>query len=71
MDLHHLRHSKTLESAGYDPATRILRLRFRHGGLYDYFEVPAEVYEGLTTSAHPWTEWQQHIKATYDYQRLE
>ena len=71
MELHHLRHSKTLESAGYDPASHTLRVRFRHGGLYDYLDVPAEVYEGLTTSAHPWTEWQQHIKSTYDYTRLE
>lgn len=66
-----MRRSKTLEAIGYDSSTRTLRLRFRHGGLYDYFDVPAEVFEGLTTSAHPWTEWQEHIKTTYRYDRLE
>lgn len=71
MDLTRLHHSKTLESAGYDAMTRTLRVRFRHGGLYDYLDVPPEVFEGLTTSAHPWTEWQTHIKASYDYRRIE
>lgn len=55
MELTRLKRSKALESAGYDAATRTLRLRFRHGGLYDYLDVPPEVFEGLTTSAHPWT----------------
>ncbi len=66
-----MHHSKALGSAGYDPASRTLRLRFRHGGLYDYHDVPPEVFEALIASAHPWTEWQEHIKASYDYDRLD
>jgi hypothetical protein len=62
-----MRHSKALESAGYDPATRTLRLKFRNGRTYDYLGVPAAVFDSLTSSAHPWTEWQTHIKAEYDY----
>lgn len=68
MDLVPLRRSKALEAAGYDSAARVLRLRFRNGGLYDYFEVPPTVFEALLLSAHPWTEWQEHIKATYSYE---
>jgi hypothetical protein len=71
MDLQPMRRSKALEGAGYDPGTRTLRLLFRHGGLYDYFDVPPEVFEGLTTSAHPWRDWQTHITETYDYDRLD
>lgn len=71
MELTRLHRSKALESAGYDASTRTLRLRFRHGGLYDYLDVPPEVFEGLTTSAHPWTEWRAHIKKTYAFRRLE
>jgi len=62
--------SKALEAAGYDAASRTLRLRFRNGGLYDYFDVPPDVHEGLVTSEHPWTEWREHIKTTYDYHRI-
>lgn len=63
--------SKALRSAGYDEDTRTLRLHFRTEGLYDYLDVPPEVFEALIASAHPWTEWQTHIKSTYDYRRVE
>ncbi len=58
-----LRSSKALDSAGYDPASRTLRVRFRHGGLYDYHGVPPEVYDGLLADAHPWTHWGARIKS--------
>ena len=63
-----MRHSRALEEAGYDAATQTLRVRFRHGGLYDYLDVPPEVFEGLLASAHPWTEWRQLI-LEHDYRR--
>ena len=66
-----MRRSKALASAGYDAATRTLRVRFRHGGLYDYLDVPAEVFAALASSPHPWTEWHEHITSTYAYRRLE
>ncbi|MDT0202473.1 KTSC domain-containing protein [Nocardioides sp. AE5] len=71
MELKPMRRSKTLQAAGYEPRTRTLRLQFRHGGLYDYLDVPEEVFDSLTTSAHPWTEWQAHIKSAYVYRRLD
>ncbi len=40
--------SKTLHSAGYDPATQTLELEFRHSGrVYRYFEVPEGVFAWL------------------------
>jgi len=66
-----MRRSKALEAAGYDAGSSTMRLRFRHGGLYDYVAVPPEVYAGLTASLHPWTEWGEHIRSTYDFRRLE
>lgn len=64
-----MRRSRALEEVGYDPATRTLRVRFRHGGLYDYLD-PREVFEGLLDSAHPWTEWREQI-LEHDYRRQE
>ena len=60
-----MRASKALESAGYEVATRTLRVQFRTGRRYDYHGVPPEVYDGLRASAHPWTQWGEHIKAAY------
>jgi len=40
--------SKTLHSAGYDPATQTLELEFRHSGrVYHYFDVPEGVFAWL------------------------
>jgi hypothetical protein len=63
--------SRALAAVGYDAGSCTLRVRFHHGGLYDYHRVPAEVYEALLASAHPWTEWGAHIKSTYPFERLE
>lgn len=61
-----MRRSKALKSAGYDPVSKTLRLTYRNGNTYDYLDVPGEVFEGLTTSAHPWTEWQARVKAEFE-----
>jgi len=65
-----LRHSKAVEEIGYDRATNTLRVRFRQGGLYDYFAVPVEIHEGLLTSEPPWSEWRDRVQM-HPFQRLE
>ncbi len=71
MEMYPMHRSKALDSAGYDPATRTLRVRFRHGGLYDYLDVPPEIFEALISSDHPRTEWGTRIRATYAFRHLE
>jgi hypothetical protein len=39
--------SSSVNSIGYDPATRVLELEFRPHRVYRYFDVPDDVYEGL------------------------
>ena len=39
--------SSSIHSVGYDPATQVLEIEFRSGGIYQYFGVPAEVYQAL------------------------
>ena len=70
MEMRPLRRSRAVEAAGYAPGSRTLRILFRHGGLYDYFDVPPDVFAALLTSAHPWTEQGRHIKANYRCDRL-
>jgi len=71
MELQPLERSGALAEAGYDPETRTLRVRFRGGGLYDYLDVPPEVFEGILRAVHPWSLWQEHITTSYDYHRLD
>ena len=64
MDMVRLR-SRAVESAGYDADSRTLRIRFEHGGLYDYLDVPVEIWAGLLIDPHPWTNWGARIKSDY------
>lgn len=65
-----MRRSRALREVGYEASTRTLRVHFRHGGLYDYLDVPPEVLDGLLHSAHPWTEWREQV-LQHDYRRLD
>jgi hypothetical protein len=71
MRLTELHRSKAVAAVGYDEAARTLRVLFRHGGLYDYFEVPSEIYDGLLVEEHPWTRYGLEIKRTYRWQQVE
>lgn len=65
-----MRRSRALAAVGYDAAAQTLRIQFRNGRCYDYFDVPVTVYDGLLTSLHPWTQWGDHIRESYDFHRL-
>jgi hypothetical protein len=64
--------STSLVAIGYDPSTMTLRVKFRNGGLYDYYDVARAVYDGLLASQpHPWSAWGRHITSSYRYQRVD
>lgn len=62
--------SKALREVGYDAESRLLRVVFLSGGRYEYLDVEPEVFEGLTQSAHPWTQWREQVLG-HDYRRLD
>lgn len=39
--------SSMMASAGYDSVTRILEIEFATGSVYQYFDVPLDVYQDL------------------------
>ena len=39
--------SSMIAAAGYDPATRVLELEFATGAVYQYSDVPLDVYRSL------------------------
>lgn len=45
--------SNNVHSVGYDHATRVMRVAFRSGGLYDYPGVAPELYAQML-QPHPW-----------------
>lgn len=62
--------SSNLKSVGYDPNTKILEIEFHHGGVYQYFDVPANVHSGLMSAPSKGSYHYQHIKNVYQYQKI-
>ncbi len=62
--------SSDLRSVGYDPQTQTLEIEFNSGGVYRYFHVPTNVYEGLMNAGSHGMYFHQNVKNTYTYQRV-
>ena len=57
--------SSDLASVGYDKETKILEIEFNSGGVYQYFEVPEYIYEGLLYASSHGKYFNQNIKENY------
>ncbi len=42
--------SSSIRSIGYDPDNEILEIELRHGGIYQYFQVPTQEHESLISA---------------------
>lgn len=63
--------SSDLVSVGYDAKTQTLEVEFKSGTVYQYYGVPAEVYEGLMRStSHGHYLYQYVKKAGYRYREM-
>lgn len=54
--------SSNLASIGYDAASQTLEVAFLHGGVYQYFGVPASVYQGVMAATSHGTYFDAHVK---------
>ena len=59
--------SSNLESVGYDPGLRVLEVKFRSGGLYRYFDVSQDEYDGLMAAESHGKYLAARIKGRYMY----
>jgi hypothetical protein len=62
--------SSNIASVGYDIATCTLQIKFHSGGLYEYYDVPYAVYQGLMNASSHGKYFHQYIKNVYPYKRL-
>lgn len=54
----------------YDPTTRILEIAINSEGVFEYYEVPYEVWKELKESKSQYSYYEQNIKNIYDNLRL-
>lgn len=62
--------SSSLASVGYDPKRRQLEVEFRTGHVYDYFEVPRSVYEGLRAAASAGRFFTSSVRNRFRYRKV-
>ena len=62
--------SSNLNSVGYDSDTKTLEIEFHDGGIYQYFEVPSDIHEGLMSAPSKGKFHHEFIKNVYRYQKI-
>jgi len=63
--------SSSLDWIEYDNTTSILRIGFRSGGTYEYYDVPVEIYDGLLDAPSKGSYLHYNVKlAGYSYNRI-
>ena len=62
--------SSNIASIGYDEDTNTLEIEFHNGGVYQYFDVPFQVYDDLMEAASKGQYLAQQIKGQYRYVKV-
>lgn len=62
--------STNLEGFGYDEENAVLRVYFKRGATYDYFDVPKEVFEAMKAAPSRGRFLVGEIKGNYRYAKV-
>ncbi|HFJ9453591.1 TPA: KTSC domain-containing protein [Bacillus tropicus] len=63
--------SSNLSAVGYDERTQTLRVSFRNRTVYDYYNVPENLYQGLMAASSHGGYLDRYIKkASYQYAKV-
>ena len=62
--------SSNLASIGYDAENEILEIGFNHGGIYQYFDVPENVYDELMNASSHGVYFSANIRNDYEYEKM-
>ena len=62
--------SSNIASVGYCANDNVLEVEFHSGGLYEYYEVPLAIYEGLMAADSKGSYFYQEIRGSYRYARI-
>ena len=63
--------SSAISSVGYDAGSQTLEVEFQSGSVYDYREVPREVYESFLASSSKGRFFARRIRSRYESRRAQ
>jgi KTSC domain len=69
VDLLHVK-STNITSVGYDKKSRVLRILFREGSMYDFEGVPPQLFNQLMAAESKGTFFQEFIKGQFSFTRV-
>ena len=62
--------SSNLSSVGYDSENQILEIEFKKSGIYQFFKVQLNVYNGLMTASSLGEYFNAYIKNNFAYNKI-
>lgn len=62
--------SSNIKSMGYDDRSKTLEVEFNNGAIYQYHQVPGEVFAQLLSAPSMGSHFHRHIKTAYDCKPL-
>jgi len=62
--------SSNLKSVGYDQTSNTLEIEFHGGRVYQYYNVPKRIYQGLMAASSHGKYHHRRIKDSYRYSRI-
>jgi hypothetical protein len=62
--------SSNIASIGYDEKSETLEIQFLNGGVYQYFDIPKNVYDGIMRADSHGQYLAQFIKGKYRFSKV-
>lgn len=62
--------SSSIASIGYDEASQTLEIEFLNGAVYQYFDVPMQIYQEFLAASSKGEYLTQFIKGYYRYSKV-
>ncbi len=59
-----------IQAIGYDAKTKILKVNYKSGSIYTYFQVPAQIFQTMLMTYNLGIYINSHIRGNYHYQRF-
>lgn len=61
--------SSNIEEVGYVPSTNTLQVKFKNGSLYNYYQVPVEVFEEFIKSESVGKYFQTNVRLVFQFSK--
>jgi hypothetical protein len=64
-------HSSNISSIGYVQSTQVLEIEFNSGSIYQYYNVPESIYNGLMAASSHGIFFQDHVRTVYKFKKIK